>query len=849
MEGMEKVVHEFLAESFENLDQLDQDMVKLEKDPDDREVFARIFRTIHTIKGTCGFLAFHTLESVTHLGESVLSLLRSGKLELDGAITSVLLQMFDAVRNILREIESTGQEGDRDYAEVINALEEVQARASGAGGSDRVKKKAEVTRERAGNSRASQDGAQDGRLPAGNDQTGEPGPTAAAGNGAATRSDPSQDTVPKGGLRSSRKGGATKGGSSAKGGGERTSGGARGGHGAAAGPVSAFSEVLGGARPAKRGSELDASAEPAESDLPLASSVAETSIRVDVGVLDHLMNLVGELVLARNQIIQSVVSSASAVDDGLSSASQRLNTVTGELQEVVMKTRMQPISSIWNKIPRFVRDLALSFGKEVEIEMEGQETELDKSIIEAIKGSILHLVRNAVDHGIESPELRAQRGKAGTGRLSLRADHEGGHIMIEVSDDGGGLDHDRILARAVEAGLVTPERAVTLHQREIESFIFRPGFSTARKVTSVSGRGVGLDVVRTNVESVGGSVELQTDRGVSTTFRVKIPLTLAIIPVLIVHSAGRRYAIPQSSVLELVRLDGEGQDLGIEKMHGVPVYRLRGQLLPLAFLNRELGFEGSLATLADARLSIVVLQADDRKFGLVVDAIADSQEIVVKPLGRLLIGLPYAGATILGDGRVALILDVVRLGIAAGLVAEHREHAFQELSTAEAQPGDTATARTRLLCLAGPDDERMAIDFNLVARLEILPLSKVERVGEQEMIQYRGEILQLIRLGSVLPERRSERRGPASSDLVAEDTMQVVVCAIDGRRAGIVVHRILDIIDQKIDVTRPRSRVGVAACIVLRDRVTELIDVPEVVRMADPEFFERAIQETLVVSS
>lgn len=500
-----------------------------------------------------------------------------------------------------------------------------------------------------------------------------------------------------------------------------------------------------------------------------------------------------------------------------------------------MRTRMQPVSSVWSKLPRYVRDLSLKCGKEVRLEMDGQDTELDKAVIEAMKSSLLHLVRNAVDHGVESPETRLARGKSRVGRLSLKARHEGGYVIIEVADDGAGLDRERILERALARQLVSADRAKRMTEREVLGLLFMPGFSTAASVTSVSGRGVGLDVVRTSIEAIGGSVELQSEPGRSTTIRMKIPLTLAIIPVLIVSAGGHRFAIPQASVVELVRLDRERADLGIERIHGVPVYRLRGKLLPLVSLADELHLGEALpVAVAERRAAIVVLHGDDRQFGLVVESVDDSQEIVVKALGPILAGLPFGGATILGDGRVALILDVFRLGLAAGVVSE--EHQRLEASAA-AERREAERARTALLYLQGPQDERLAVRFSFVSRLELLPRSRVEHVGGQEVIQYRGDILQLVDIGRALPERRARARGAAEE--VERDAMQVVVCSVEGRRIGLVVHRILDIVEESLEQRRPASRPGVEACVVVKERVTEIVDLPALVRQAEATGLDR----------
>jgi two-component system, chemotaxis family, sensor kinase CheA len=388
-------------------------------------------------------------------------------------------------------------------------------------------------------------------------------------------------------------------------------------------------------------------------------------------LLDKLMNLVGELVLARNQILQF---SNGKEDVGLIAPSQRLNLITTELQEGVMKTRMQPIGNIWSKFPRTVRDVATMCGKQVRIEMEGKETELDKTIIEAIKDPLTHIVRKSVDHGIETPPKRVAAGKSAEGRLSLRAYHEGGQVIIEISDDGAGLDPEKLRRKAVEKGLITPEQSARMSEREATNLIFLPGFSTADKVTNVSGRGVGMDVVKTNIDKIGGTVDVQSKPGTGTTVRMKIPLTLAIIPALIVTNGGERYAIPQISLLELVRLEGEDAKKRIELIQGVPVYRLRGRLLPLVHLDRELRVDPSAKDPSEVdAVNIVILQADDRQFGLVVDHINDTEEIVVKPLGKQLKGIrTFAGSTIMGDGRVALILDVLGIAQASNVVNEVR---------------------------------------------------------------------------------------------------------------------------------------------------------------------------------
>ena len=585
----------------------------------------------------------------------------------------------------------------------------------------------------------------------------------------------------------------------------------------------------GAARPAAVQEALQGQAE------ARASSLSESNIRVDVGLLDKLMNLVGELVLARNQILQF---SSTQQDSTFLNTTQRLNLITTELQEGVMKTRMQPIGNIWSKFPRVVRDLATGCGKQIRLEMEGKETELDKTLIEAIKDPLTHVVRNSVDHGVESPEKRLAAGKPAEGRLFLRAFHEGGQVNIEISDDGAGIDVERVKQKALSKSLITLDQATRMNDRELLNLIFLPGLSTAEKVTNVSGRGVGMDVVKTNIEKIGGTVDIHSRPGCGTTLKIKIPLTLAIIPALIVTSGGDRYAIPQVSLLELVRLEGEQARKGIEKIHGASVYRLRGKLLPLVNLNHELRVdEGENSSRRDALVNIVVLQADDRHFGLVVDDINDTEEIVVKPLGKQLKGIPtFAGATIMGDGQVALILDVLGLAQRANVISEIRDRSVGD-KTAEA--GIRHDDGESLLLLRGPDDGRMAMPLSLVARLEEFARTALEKAGGRQVVQYRGQILPLIHLSAALSERRQEPRNADPASPADEDEkIQVVVYTDQGRSVGLVVDRILDIAHEAVNVRKHSGRHGTLGTMVVQGRVTEMLDLKGIITTADPTFFQ-----------
>ena len=785
----EAIVKEFLIESYENLDRLDQDLVVLEKEPANRDTLASIFRTIHTIKGTSGFLAFNQLEAVTHAGENLLARLRDGLLPLTSEITTALLAMVDAVREMLKSIETSGNEGERDDQGLISMLARLL----------------------------------------------EPQAVSPASQATPARIQPEAKSTER--------------------------------------PVLSLGEIL-----IKRGaatvSDVHAAVEQQKSGDPRhlgeilvekgavkshdivealkaqqqarGQNASDSTIRIDVGQLDRLMNRVGELVLLRNQIVQYT----NSTEDGeLLGASQRLNLLTTELQESVMKTRMQPIGNIWSKFPRTVRDVALGCGKQVRIEMEGKETELDKTIIEAIKDPLTHLVRNAVDHGIETPELRRSAGKDPEGCLSLRAFHEGGQVIIEVIDDGAGLDCEKLRKKAIQKGLITPDQAARMGEREITNLIFLPGFSTAEKVTNVSGRGVGMDVVKTNIERIGGTVDLQSKPGHGSTVRMKIPLTLAIIPALIVTTAGDRYAIPQVSLLELVRLEGEQARRGTEMVNGAPVLRLRGRLLPLVYLNRELKVGQDMRDSAPSaaifsgggksrNVNIVVLRADDRQFGLVVDEINDTEEIVVKPLSKQLKSINiYAGATIMGDGKVSLILDVLGLAQHAHVLGDmrDREAAEKEHETQSVAIVDT-NQRKRMLLFQHGETGRMAIDLALVARLEEFSRDAIEVAGEQEAVQYRGQIMPLVRVSQVLESKRK---------LISEnahEALHVVVYADKGRSVGLVVDRILDIVEESFVIQPQTGRRGVLGSAVLQKRVTDILDVARLVAAALPSLASAGAQ-------
>jgi two-component system chemotaxis sensor kinase CheA len=750
---VEDIVKEFLLESYENLDQLDRDFVELEKHPS-RETLGRIFRVIHTIKGTCGFLGYAKLESITHAGEGLLALLREGRMQINARITDGLLAMVDAVREILACIESTGEDGGGDYSSIIAALGALQE------GGENLD--AEVS-----------------PLPVGQILV-------------------AQGRVPAEELERALKRQA--------GGDERRIG-----------------EIL-----VAQGSVTQAEiADALQAQKELKSAVLDSSVRVDLVLLDSLVSLVGELVLCRNQIKQFAMTQQ---DPTFLAASQSLNLVTRDLQEGVMKTRMQPIAQVWSKLPRLVRDIGASCGKQLQIEMEGLETELDRSVIEAIRDPLMHIVRNAVDHGIERPEVRAGAGKTPEGHLFVRASHESGQVHIEIADDGAGIDQDKVVAKAVQRRLLTSRQAAGMSEKERVNLIFLPGLSTADQITNLSGRGVGMEVVKKSIEKIGGTAEVQSGLGQGTTVRIKIPLTLAIIPALMVTSGCGRYAVPQASLLEIVCLDGKQAHAGIEWVLDVPVYRRRGILLPLVYLNRELEAEKESERACDGEVNILVLQADKQQFGLVVDRIDDAGEIVVKPLGRHLKGIPvFSGATILGDGSVALILNVIGIARGAGVVYPVPEDNRRLLT---ALPDGGAGEHQALLVVRHAQGRRGALSLSLVTRLEEFSSAAIERSGSRQVVQYRGSIMPLIRLSHVVGERSC-----AQDD--GETRIRVVVCRNKHRCVGLVVDEIIDVVEERIAISRNEETPGIQGSAVIQGYVTDLLDVRAIVESAEPGFFDQ----------
>ncbi|WP_062305252.1 chemotaxis protein CheW [Demequina subtropica] len=742
MDAMDEIVREFVVESYENLDQLDSDLVALEGDAGSRSLLSSVFRTIHTIKGTSGFLGFGSLEGVTHVGESLLAELRDGKREMTQRTTDVLLTMVDAVRELLRSIESTGAEGDLDTTAVVASI---QAVLDGTEAPETAVAEAPV----------------------------EPAPVDEAPADEAPAEKPKPAPVLPG-----RKADA---------------------------PLPA--------KPAAASSAPEpAASEPAAEEAPVRSAT-ESSIRVDVEVLDALMRHVGELVLARN----AMTSLAADIDDpALVHATQRLALIATELQQGVMKTRMQPIDNVWSKVPRMVRDISASLGRQVRLDMIGKETELDRGVLEAIKDPLTHLIRNAIDHGIESPEQRTAAGKPTQGVLTLRAFHQGGQVVIEISDDGKGIDPQAIAAKAVERGLRSAADVADLAPQDVFQLLFLPGFSTAEQVTHVSGRGVGMDVVKTKVDAIGGVVDVQSTVGVGTTWRLRIPLTLAIMPALTVECASETYAIPQINLLELLAIDDK--QTGVEYVGEAPVFRLRGRLLPLVDLRDVLGRTPRESLVGAV---IAVMHADGGRFGLLVDHVRNTEEIVAKPIAAAVKGIGlYAGATLLGDGSVTLILDIPAVA--------RRALELQEAIGDDRDAVATSTGETeQMLIVSVGEDRQVAMPMGAVTRLERFPMEVLERVSGSLVMQYRERITPVVDLAQVLGLGSTFR-----------EELAVVVCQRGDRSVALVADEVVDIVECAIADRSEVSGYGLLGSIIVRGRVTELLDLEATVRDADSAFYD-----------
>ncbi|MFQ5636908.1 MAG: chemotaxis protein CheW [bacterium] len=767
----EELLDIFLTECKEYIDLLDEKIVKLETDPDDRPLLDEIFRAFHTMKGNAGIVGMDRFGTLAHITEEVLAEIRDGKREINSEVINFLLDSLDQLKILHGKISETGNDAfDLDDAPVRSEENKSPAPLS--------QKAIETEQDLKPTRKKSSTGPAKTKKPVGRKTPAAP-QAAAEANGDQTASSKGVDRESAESKTQARKKKST----------------------------TSVSDPL-----------LPKAADTKPTDVSGQWNKNESSIRVDVSVLDKLMNSVGELVLARNQIMQC----ASSFDSGMQAACQRLNMCTSELQEGVMKTRMQPISIVFSRFPRLVRDLTRSTHKKVTLKLEGEETELDKTIIENIRDPLTHLVRNAIDHGIEDEATRSRAGKDVWGSLSLRAYHEGGQVNLEIRDDGAGIDPDQLREKAVAKGLLTLQQAEALSVRDAYNLIFRPGFSTSEKVTSISGRGVGMDVVKTNIEKIGGSVEVISEVGRGTTIKLRIPLTLAIIPALLVTSGGQRFAIPQINLLELVRLKNE--DLRrIEHLGNAEVYRLRDKLLPLLRLDSMLKLESSNNQQSDS-VSMVVLAADETPFGIIVDKIHDTEEIVVKPLDKLLKEIHcFAGATVMGDGKVSLILDVVGLAETAKMVLGENQRKQKTVD----KKGRMHRKQSFLLFSLNTE-EQYAMPLSLVSRLETFPVSALQHAGNHEVLEYRGRILPLIRLQKALKLNTVNQ----------PESFSVAVISIEQQKVGFIVGKIIDIVETESAIDASSlQQAGLLGSAIIESNITLIIDAYSLIAGQFPSWF------------
>jgi two-component system, chemotaxis family, sensor kinase CheA len=721
---MDDLLREFLTETNESLDRVDAELVRFEQDPNNAKILGNIFRLVHTIKGTCGFLGLPRLETLAHAAETLMGKFRDGMPVTTAAVT-LILSTIDRIKSILRAIEAQQSEpagDDFDLIERLNAMarnEEAAPRRDApvapAAPRDEIKP------------------------PAAREQPEAAAPAAARDKPAAERADE------------------------------------------------------------ERGDRL-----------------VSHSIRVNVETLDYLMTTVSELVLTRNQLLEIA---RRHEDSDFKVPLQRLSNVTAELQEGVMKTRMQPIGNAWQKLPRIVRDLSAELDKQIELEMRGAETELDRQVLEMVKDPLTHLVRNCADHAIESPAERLAVGKPQKGTIRLSACHQGGHIIIEISDDGRGLDVARVKARAIERGFATEAEIAAKSETEICNFIFLPGFSTAAQVTNISGRGVGLDVVRANIEQIGGTVDFKSVFGVGATFMIKIPLTLAIVSALIVEVGGERFAIPQLAVLELVRASA-GSEHRIERIKDTPVLRLRNKLLPLIHLKEALRL--GVSPTDDG--FIVVTQVGSQVFGAVVDGVFHTEEIVIKPMSSKLRHIPaFSGTTILGDGSVIMIIDPNGIAQAVGRVTAVTQAERTEVESSEEARAEDLTS---LLVFRAGSPQPKAVPLSLVSRLEEIDCRRIEISDSRYLVQYRDQLMPLLRVDT-------------KAGIKQEGAQPILVFSDDGRSMGLVVDEIIDIVEERLDIEVASDRPGVLGYAVVKGNATEIIDVGHFLPQAFEDWFRR----------
>ena len=739
---MDDLLREFVTETNESLDVVDVELVRFEQDPNNAKILDNIFRLVHTIKGTCGFLGLPRLEALAHAAETLMGKFRDGAPASSEAVT-LILATIDRIKTILESLERAQREPEGADTDLISSLERMVERV----GSARTRVEAPHT----------------------------VGTLVSQVLERPLRSDEdSLDDLER-----------------------------------------AFRETVPDEPPIKSTHAL--AVEAAAKDDEAAKGVNQ-SIRVTVDTLEHLMTMVSELVLTRNQLLEIV---RRHEESEFKTPLQRLSSVTAELQEGVMKTRMQPIGNAWQKLPRIVRDLANELGKKIELETQGAETELDRQVLDLIKDPLTHMVRNSADHGLETPEQRRMAGKPEQGRIRLSAYHEGGYIIIQVADDGRGLDSARIKAKAVAQGLVSEAEVEKLTEAQIHKFIFAPGFSTAAKITNVSGRGVGMDVVRNNIDQIGGTIDVKSVAGAGLSFTIKIPLTLAIVAALIVEAAGHRFAIPQLSVIELVRAR-RGSEHRIERIKDTSVLRLRDKLLPLVGLSHLLGLDKDSGDISGG--FIVVTQVGSQTFGIVVDGVFHTEEIVVKPMSSKLRHIAmFSGNTILGDGSVIMIIDPNGVAQAFG------SNDASQLGAAETADNGTASAdetSTSLLVFRAGSTQPKAVPLSLITRLEEIDAQKIELSNGRHMVQYRGQLMPLITMSENVRVK-------------GEGAQPLLVFSDGSRSMALVVDEIVDIVDDHLHIQVGSDNAGVLGSAIVRGLATEIIDVGHFLPLAFEDWFRR----------
>ncbi|MPZ41537.1 MAG: response regulator [Rhizobiales bacterium] len=740
---MDELLRDFLTETHESIDVVDVELVRFEQDPNNAKILNNIFRLVHTIKGTCGFLNLPRLEALTHAAEALMGKFRDGT-PVTGEAVTLILATIDRVKTLLDELEQNQAEPAGDDRDLIAELGRMAAATASA-------------------------------RPA-------PGPPPRL----------NEDVIDE--LERAF----------------RDTPGPRYQAAAIAQPFANATEAPNAGAPVAQGDAGDRGDVAGRDDERPDSKVAHQSIRVHVDTLEHLMTMVSELVLTRNQLLDI---GRRNEDSEFKVPLQRLSNVTAELQDGVMKTRMQPIGNAWQKLPRIVRDLSAELDKPIEFEMQGAETELDRQVLDLIKDPLIHMVRNSADHGLEMPAERRAAGKPEKGTIRLAAWHEGGYIIVEVSDDGRGLDTARIKSLVIARGLASESEVEKMTDAQIQKFIFAPGFSTASKVTSVSGRGVGMDVVRANIDQIGGAIDVKSVLGEGTNFVIKIPLTLAIISALIVECAGDRFAIPQLAVVELVRARSNSEHR-VEHIKDAAVLRLRNTLLPLFQLSKLLKISDDAESDVENGF-IVVTQVGSQTFGIVVDAVFHTEEIVVKPMsGKLRHIAMFCGNTILGDGSVIMIVDPN--GLAQKLSGTSSSRLVAE--TPPEREAEDDMVESMLLFRAG-SPQLKAVPLSLVTRLEEIDPRSIEITNGRAVVQYRGQLMPLVSV---------------NSDVRIKDSgsQPLLVFSDEGRSMALVVDEIVDIVEERLDIELTSNTAGILGSAVIKGQATEVIDIAHYLPLA-----------------